>query len=59
MNIENCSRREQELENMERLLAAEQDRLAGIEGHSIDQFAENMKEAIEEGKKRGKQPVTN
>jgi hypothetical protein len=50
MDIETYSRREQELENLERLLAAEEDRLAGIKGHSIDQFAENMKKAIEEGK---------
>jgi hypothetical protein len=42
---------EQELEQMERFLAAEQDRMAGIKGHSIDQFAKNMKKAIEEGMK--------
>jgi hypothetical protein len=36
-------------------LAAEQDRMAGIKGLSIDQFAENMKKAIEESKKRTKQ----
>jgi prevent-host-death family protein len=39
MDIETYSRREQELEQRERLLAAEQDRMAGIKGHSIDQFA--------------------
>jgi prevent-host-death family protein len=58
MDIETYSRREQELEQMERLLAAEQDRMANIKGHSIDQFAKNMKKAIEEGKKRAKPPVT-
>jgi prevent-host-death family protein len=58
MDIETYSRREQELEQMERLLAAEQDRLAGIKGHSINQFAKNMKKAMEEGKKRAKQPAT-
>jgi prevent-host-death family protein len=57
MDIETYSRREQELEQMERLLAAEQDRMAGIKGHSIDKFAKNMKKAIEEGKKRAKQPA--
>jgi hypothetical protein len=34
---------------MERLLLAEQDRMAGVKGHSIDQFAKNMKKAIGEG----------
>jgi 3D (Asp-Asp-Asp) domain-containing protein len=43
---------------MERLLAAEQDRMAGIKGHSIDKFAKSMKKAIEEGKKRAKQNHT-
>ncbi|MDR3337837.1 MAG: type II toxin-antitoxin system Phd/YefM family antitoxin [Treponema sp.] len=57
MDIETYSRREQELEQMERLLAAEQDRMAGIKGHSVDTFAKNMKKAIEEGKKRAKQPA--
>jgi PHD/YefM family antitoxin component YafN of YafNO toxin-antitoxin module len=58
MDIGTYSRREQELEQMERLLAAEQDRMAGIKGHSIDQFAKNMKKAIEEGKKWPRQPAT-
>jgi hypothetical protein len=55
MDIETYSQREQELEYRERLLTAEQDRMAGITGHSIDKFAKNMKKAIEEGKKRAKQ----
>jgi PHD/YefM family antitoxin component YafN of YafNO toxin-antitoxin module len=58
MDIETYSSREQELENRERLLTAEQDRMAGIKGHSIDGFAKNMRKAIEEGKKRAKQATT-
>jgi PHD/YefM family antitoxin component YafN of YafNO toxin-antitoxin module len=58
MDIETYSQREQELEYRERLLAAEQDRMAGIKGLSIDRFAKNMKKAIADGKKRAKQTST-
>jgi prevent-host-death family protein len=52
MDIETYSRRELELEYAERLLAAEQDRLSGIKGHSIDEFERRMKKAITAGQKK-------
>jgi PHD/YefM family antitoxin component YafN of YafNO toxin-antitoxin module len=51
MDIDTYSQREQDMEEMGRLLAAEQGRLAGIKGYSIEEFTQNMKKAIEEGRK--------
>jgi PHD/YefM family antitoxin component YafN of YafNO toxin-antitoxin module len=51
MDIETYSRREEALNTAERLLAAERARLAGTRGYSIDEFYDNMREAIKKGAK--------
>ena len=51
MDIETYSRREEDLAAAERLLAAERARLAGTLGHSIDEFQNNMRQAIKKGAK--------
>jgi PHD/YefM family antitoxin component YafN of YafNO toxin-antitoxin module len=49
MDMETYSRREDDLATAERLLAAERARLAGTKGYTVDEFRNNMKEAIEKG----------
>jgi len=49
MDIETYSRREENLAIAERLLAAERARLAGTRGYSVEEFNNNMREAINKG----------
>ena len=49
MDIETYSKREEGLAEAERLLAAERARLAGTRGYSVDEFQNNMREAIKKG----------
>lgn len=53
MDMETYSRREEDLAAAERLLAAERARLAGTRGYTVDEFKENMKEAIVRGAEHG------
>lgn len=47
MDIETFNRREQMLQLREDLLAVEEDRLHGLEGHSVSDVVRMMKEAID------------
>ena len=49
MDIETCSSREEELEETERLHAVERARLAGTRGYIVDEFENNMRNAIKKG----------
>ena len=49
MDMETYNRREEDLAVAERLLTAERARLAGINGYTVDEFFQNMKEAIARG----------
>ena len=49
MDMETYSRREEDLETAERLLAVERARLAGTRDYPIDEFQNNMHEAIKRG----------
>jgi PHD/YefM family antitoxin component YafN of YafNO toxin-antitoxin module len=49
MDIETYSRREENLNVAERILAAERARMAGTQGLSVDEFRVNMREAIKKG----------
>jgi PHD/YefM family antitoxin component YafN of YafNO toxin-antitoxin module len=49
MDMETYSRREDGLATAERLLSAERARLAGTKGYTVDEFRNNMREAIEKG----------
>jgi len=49
MDIETYSRREEALTIAERLLSAEKARLSGTQGYSIDEFQNNMRQAIKKG----------
>ena len=49
MDIETYGRREEDLAAAERLLLAERARLAGTRGYSIDDFHNNMRQAIKKG----------
>jgi len=53
MDIETYSRREEDLAQAERLLAAERARLAGAAGYTVDEFRQNMREAIQRGASYG------
>jgi len=46
MDMETYSRREEDLAAAERLLAAEQARLSGTRGYSVEEFQNNMRRAI-------------
>ena len=46
MDIETYRRREEDLIIAERLLASERSRLLGTQGYSIDEFQDNMRQAI-------------
>ena len=54
MDIETYSRREEDLALAQRLAAAEIARGSGMNGVSIDEFENNMLEAIENGAKQKK-----
>ena len=49
MDMETYSRREKDLATAERLLIAERARLMGTSGYSVEEFKQNMIEAIERG----------
>ena len=49
MDMETYSRREEGLAEAERLLATERARLEGARGYSIEEFQNNMREAIKKG----------
>jgi PHD/YefM family antitoxin component YafN of YafNO toxin-antitoxin module len=49
MDIETYGRREEDLAVAERLLAAEKARLSGTQGYSVDEFQNNMRQAIKKG----------
>ena len=51
MDIETYSRREEDLAVSERLLAVERARVAGAQGYSIDEFQNNMRQALKKGAK--------
>lgn len=51
MDIETYSRREENLTIAERLLAAERARLTGTKGYSVNEFENNMRQAIKSGAK--------
>ena len=51
MDIETYSRREEDLAVADRLLAAEKARFAGTRGYTVDDFQNNMREAIKKGTK--------
>ena len=49
MDVETYNKREDDLATAERLLAAERARLQGTKGYSIDEFEQNMRQAIKKG----------
>ena len=49
MDIETYSRREEDLDIAQRLLVAERARLEGTRGYTVDEFGENMRNAIKKG----------
>ena len=49
MDMETYSRREEDLAVAELLLAAERARLTGTRGYSVDEFQNNMRQAIKKG----------
>ena len=51
MDMETYGRREENLASAERLLAAERARLEGTRGYTIDEFCNNMRDAISKGAK--------
>ena len=53
MDMETYSRREEDLAAAERLMVAERARMAGTKGYTINEFKQNMKEAIARGAAHG------
>ena len=53
MDMDTYSRREEDLAVAERLVAAERARLDGVKGYTVDEFEQNMREAIRKGAKHG------
>ena len=49
MDIESYGRREEDLATAERLMAAEKARFMGTHGYSVNQFKQNMQQAIKQG----------
>jgi len=49
MDMETYSRREENLAAAERLLAAERARLSGTLAYTVDEFENNMREAVKKG----------
>ena len=49
MDMDTYSRREEDLATAERLMIAERARMAGTKGYTVDEFKQNMKEAIVRG----------
>lgn len=52
MDLETYGRRERDLDDAQRLLDAERARFEGAQGVSVDQFADNMRDAIARGSRR-------
>ena len=59
MDMKTYGRREEDLAIAERLLAAERARLAGTQGYSIDEFQNNMRQAIKKGAGTHEQCLSN
>jgi PHD/YefM family antitoxin component YafN of YafNO toxin-antitoxin module len=53
MDMETYSRREEDLLLAERLLAAGRARADGVTGYTLEEFEQNMREAIVKGSKHG------
>ena len=53
MDVETYNKREDDLATAERLLSAERARLEGTIGYTIDEFEQNMREAVKEGAANG------
>ena len=53
MDMETYNRREEDIAVAERLLAAERNRLLGTQGYTIDEFEQNMNEAVAKGAGHG------
>jgi PHD/YefM family antitoxin component YafN of YafNO toxin-antitoxin module len=53
MDMETYSRREEALLQAERLIAAERARLEGAKGYTLEEFEQNMREAINKGSRHG------
>ena len=51
MDMETYARREENMAAAERLLAAERARVEGTRGYTVDEFRNNMREAIKKGAK--------
>ncbi|MCL2526569.1 MAG: type II toxin-antitoxin system Phd/YefM family antitoxin [Coriobacteriia bacterium] len=51
MDLDTYGRREKELDAAQRLIDAQRARLAGVQGYSVDEFAEGMRIAIDQGVK--------
>ena len=49
MDIATYGRREEELAQAERLLAAEKARLSGVQGYTVDAFEDRMRQSIRRG----------
>jgi PHD/YefM family antitoxin component YafN of YafNO toxin-antitoxin module len=49
MDIETFGRREEDLAIAERLLASEKARLSGTQDYSVEEFKNNMREAVKKG----------
>ncbi len=49
IRCETFNRREDDLATAERLLTAERSRLLGVQGCTVDEFENNMREAIARG----------
>ena len=49
MDIESYGRREENLATAERLMAVETARFMGTQGYSVDEFQNNMRQAIKQG----------
>ncbi|MDR1563480.1 MAG: type II toxin-antitoxin system Phd/YefM family antitoxin [Oscillospiraceae bacterium] len=55
MDIETYRRREEEMDINTRLLAAEHDRLNGVQYHTLEEFRTQVEEAIERGASNGRE----
>lgn len=53
MDIETYGHREESLIIAERLMSAEMSRFTGTQGYSVDEFKNNMRQAIQQGAKNG------
>ena len=49
MDVETYNKREEDLDVAERLLFVERARLQGVSGYTLDEFEQNMREAVKRG----------